>query len=302
MWVNAQGADFDALDAQIRADAIDVLIDLKGHFEDSALPLFSRRPAPVQLSWLGYPGSTALAAVDGWITDRWIAADLRDDVFAEPLLALDDGFLAFRPADGGPPPAMPPADAPFTFGCFASFSKVSPAMREALVALLRAVPDARLLMTAVPHGDARARLLAQFAAGGVDPARVTLRGRGGHAAFLAWHHEVHVALDSFPYNGTTTAFHALWMGVPYVALAGRAHVSRVGAAILAQTGGLDDWIAHDVDAWIARAVRSAHERDAVVALRSTLRERLRASPAMDEPGFARRFEHAVRSAWRARAL
>jgi tetratricopeptide (TPR) repeat protein len=259
VWVDARGADVDALDAQIRADAIDVLIDLKGHFEDSALPLLSRRPAPVQLSWLGYPGSTALATVDGWITDHWIASDLTEDTFAEPVLALDPAFLAFRPRPGGPEPALPAPDAPPTFGCFASFAKVSPQMRTAMVALLTAVPQARLLITAVPNGAPRVALLEQFAQAGVDPDRVTVRGRGDHTAFLRWHHEVHVALDSFPYNGTTTAYHALWMGVPYVALAGRTHVSRVGASILAQVG-LDDWIAADVEAWVARAAAAVSGR------------------------------------------
>jgi predicted O-linked N-acetylglucosamine transferase (SPINDLY family) len=298
-WVPVQGLDADALAARIRADGIDVLVDLKGHFDDSALPAFARRPAPVQLSWLGYPDATGLPAMDGWITDAPIAADLSGQHDAGRAVVLPRFFMCFRPRPGAPDPGPLPArrNGHVTFASFNTWAKVSPAMREALVRLLVAVPGSRLLMTAAPGGLARARLLEQFAAAGVDPSRVELRGRGGHDQFLAWHREVDVALDSFPYNGTTTTLHSLWMGVPFVALTGHAHVSRVGVSILRNVG-LEDWIATDVEDWISRAAAAAGDLDALEALRGTLRQRLAASPVMDEGGFVRDLESACRGAWR----
>ena len=299
VWRSVPGLDPDALAARIRADGIDVLVDLKGHFDGSALPAFARRPAPVQLSWLGYPDATGLPAMDGWITDAAVAEDLAGQHDADRAVVLPRFFMCFRPRPEAPDPGPLPAlrNGHVTFASFNAFAKVSPAMRAALARLLRVVPGSRLLMTAVPGGGARTRLLEQFAAAGVDPARVELRGRGSHEAFLSWHHEVDVALDSFPYNGTTTTLHGLWMGVPFVALAGHAHVSRVGVSIL-RNAGLEEWIASDVESWIARAAAAAHDLEGLAALRATLRGRLAASAVMDETGFVRDLESAYRTAWR----
>lgn len=299
VWRRVPDMTFDALAQQIRDDGIDVLVDLKGHFDGSQLPLFARKPAPVQFTWLGYPDTTGLSAVDGWITDEHIAAGMTSQYAAERIVALPQFFMCFRPKPEAPDPGPLPAHTRghVTFGCFNAYAKVSPAMRDALVAILQALPDARLLMTAVPSGEARTRLLARFAAAGVDPARVEMRGRGDHAAFLAWHREVDIALDSFPYNGTTTTLHSLWMGVPFVALAGTTHVGRVGASILANVG-LADWIAASEPDYVRIAAARALDLDGLDALRAGLRQRLAASPVMDEVGFTGRLEAAFRSQWR----
>ena len=299
VWRRVPETDFATLAGQVRADAIDVLVDLKGHFDDNSLPLFARKPAPVQLTWLGYPDTTGLSAMDGWITDQHIAADLSDQYATEEIIALDDFFMCFRPKPGAPLPGPVPALArgTITFGCFNAYSKVSPAMRAALAEILKAVPRSRLLMTAVPRGDARTRLLAGFEAAGVDPDRIEIRGRTTHAQFLASHDEVDLALDSFPYNGTTTTLHALWMGVPFVALAGTTHVARVGASILTNVG-LDEWIARDVADYVRIAVERAADAAHLTRLRQSLRDRLATSPILDETGFTRRLERAYRECWR----
>lgn len=298
VWRPAHGLDAQQLAARIRADGIDVLVDLKGHFDDSALPAFAHRPAPVQLSWLGYPDSTGLPAVDGWITDAHIAADLSGQHDAARAVALPRFFMSFRPRPDAPDPGPLPVrrKGHFTFASFNTFSKVSEPMRAALVRLLATVPDSRLLMTAVPNGQARETLLAQFAAGGVDPARVELRSRGSHDEFLEWHREVDLALDSFPYHGTTTTLHGLWMGVPCVTLAGHAHVSRVGVSILRNLD-LEDWIARDVGHWLHIAIQAARQPHRLEMLRSSLRARMAASPLMDEASFVQELEAAYRATW-----
>jgi protein O-GlcNAc transferase len=295
-WRRVPGMAWDALADLVRADGIDILVDLKGHFDDNNLPLFARKPAPVQVTWLGYPDTTGLRSMDAWITDRHIAADLSGQIASERIVPLPHFFMCFRPLPDAPDPGPLPAIATgrVTFGCFNTFAKISPAMREAIIRVMMAVPEARCLMTALPGGDARTALLAYFEGRGIDPARFTLRGRGSHETFLAQHREVDIALDSFPYNGTTTTLHALWMGVPVIALAGDAHVSRVGASILANLG-LDDWCGKTVDDYVEIARRCAGDMAALATLRGSLRQRLAGSVIMDETRFVQYLEEAYRA-------
>lgn len=294
-WRDVLGMDSDGIAAQVQADGIDILVDLKGHFEDNHLPVFARRPAPVQLTWLGYPDSTGLSAIDGWITDEQIAADLRDQYASETLLRLAGFFMTFRPRDAdidpGPPPSL--RNGHVTFGCFNQYSKVSPTMRGALIDLLESTPGSRLLVTAIPRGAAREGFARLARSRGIADSRIEFRSRSTHADFLAWHREVDVALDSFPYNGTTTSLYSLWMGVPMVALAGTTHVSRVGVSILRNLG-LDRWIASTPDDYVR--IAAAADVEVLAGLRSTLRESLRRSSIMDEPGFTRQLEAAYRVA------
>lgn len=294
-WRRVPGMAWDALAELVRADGIDVLVDLKGHFDDNNLPLFALKPAPVQATWLGYPDTTGLRSMDAWITDRHIAADLSGQYASEQIVPLPNFFMCFRPLPGAPDPGPLPAIANgrITFGCFNTFAKISPAMRETIAKVMLAVPDARCLITALPGGQARQALLDDFESRGVDRERFTVRGRGSHEAFIAQHREVDIALDSFPYNGTTTTLHALWMGVPVIALAGHTHVSRVGASILKNLG-LDDWCATTVEDYVAIARRCAGDVAGLATLRGSLRQRLAGSVIMDEPGFVRDLEAAYR--------
>jgi predicted O-linked N-acetylglucosamine transferase (SPINDLY family)/predicted SAM-dependent methyltransferase len=303
-WRELRGVQVDAAARQIREDRIDVLIDLAGHTGGGRPLLFARKPAPVQISWLGYPNTTGLAQMDYRFTDA--VADPQgatDRHHSERLLRLPKGFLCFRPEEGCPEPGELPslAGGRVTFGCFNNLAKVTPEQVALWCRLLAAVPGARLMLKA--HGlgsaSARSRLLGEFAAGGVGAERLVLLGPEDSAAgHLGRYREVDIALDTYPYNGTTTTCEALWMGVPVVTLAGPTHVSRVGASILARVG-LDELVAQTPEAYVACAAALAGDAARMRDLRGGLRARMQASPLLDGAGFARAVEAACRDAWNA---
>ncbi len=303
-WRPIQGMDDEAAAAAIRADGIDVLIDLAGHTAYNRLGLFQLRPAPLQGTWLGYPNTTGLAAIDFRITDAIAdppgAADLHH---TERLLRLPRPFLCYQPvaapSTSPAPIAAARGERPLTFGSFNALAKMSPATVEAWARLLAEVPGARLLLKArgLDDPDTAEIWRQRFAAAGADPSRLALLGRVASAAgHLAVYDEVDIALDPFPYNGTTTTMEALSMGVPVVALAGDRHAGRVGAAILRPLG-LDELVAADPDAYIAAAAALATDRDRRLALRAELPQRLARSPLCDAAAFASAMEGAYRAEW-----
>jgi predicted O-linked N-acetylglucosamine transferase (SPINDLY family) len=281
----------------IRRDELDLLVDLAGHTAHHRLLVFARRPAPVQATWIGYPNTTGLDAVDYRLTDA--VSDPVGDTeryHAEKLVRLPTTFSVYRPDDDAPPGNALPAAAPgaVTFGCFNNFAKATPRVLALWARLLRALPDSRLLLKSRGLGDAAVatRIRQTFADAGVAPERIALDGRElSVRAHLELYHGVDVALDPFPYNGTTTTCEALWMGVPVVTLAGRVHAARVGASLLTHTG-LADWIADDEDAYLRLATTAAQDLPRLADLRRTLRERMRTSPLCDAPAFTRGLETA----------
>jgi predicted O-linked N-acetylglucosamine transferase (SPINDLY family) len=287
-FVRIVGEGDAALAGRIAADGIDVLVDLSGHTQGNRLGAFARRPAPVQLSWLGYPASTGLAQIDARVTDA--LADPEGPDADAPLVRLQDGFLAFVPPDG-PAPAREPG--PPVFASFNNVAKLGPRTIACWAAILRAVPDARLLLKALSFEDPgiAARYRGLFAGHGIDPGRVEFVGwvgaPGGH---LALYSRVDVALDPFPYNGTLTTLEALWAGVPVVTLAGDRHAARVGTSILTRIGRTDS-IAADADDYV-RVAADAIRRPAD---RAALRAALAASPLMDGVRVARGLEAAYRA-------
>ena len=297
------GDDDDALEARIRAEAPDVLVDLAGHTGNNRLALFARRLAPVQATWLGCPGTTGLAAMDARLTDSIADPPGRSEAHhTEPLARLDPVFLCYQPPAEAPEPVPAPssAGAPFTFGSFNTLAKAGAGTVARWSSILREAPGSRLLLKdkALPDPGHRAWVQSRFAAHGVDPARILGMGwRAGDAEHLATYHHVDVALDPFPYNGTTTTCEALWMGVPVVALEGRRHSGRVGATLL-RAVGLDGLVAAGEADYAALAVGLARDPARLAALRAGLRERVAGSPLCDGPGFARRFEAALRGLWR----
>ncbi|MGC2856237.1 tetratricopeptide repeat protein [Novispirillum sp. DQ9] len=290
----------DEAAAQVMADGIDILVDLAGHTADSRPLLFARKPAPVQVSWLGYPDTSGMAVMDYRLTDAIAdppgASDRRH---TETLVRLEPCFLAFLPLDDVPVAPDPPVSGTgvVTFGSFNNNAKVTPEVVRLWAAVLRAVPSARLILKSRPFADAdtRARYLGLFSGHGVDAGRIDLLpfldDLGSH---LRAYDRVDIALDPFPYSGTTTSCEALWMGVPVVTLAGDNHVSRVTASLLA-TCGLHDLIATDEEGYVARAVALAADQDRLATLRRTMRDRLLACPLTDYTGFARRVEAAYRA-------
>ena len=296
-WRDIARLDDEAAATQIRADNLDLLVDLAGHSAGHRLLVLARRPAPIQATWIGYPNTTGLDAVDYRITD--LASDPLGETetfHSEKLVRLPATFSCYRPDDDAPavnelPAAIPGA---VTFGCFNQFAKVTPAVIALWARLLTELPAARLFLKSRGLGDPTlaARVRTLFAAVGVAPERLTLNGDELSVRdHLGLYRGVDIALDPFPYNGTTTTCEALWMGVPVVSLAGRTHVARVGVSLLTHTG-LSDWIAATSDDYVRVAAAAAHDLPRLAALRRSLRERLRASPLCDAVTFTRGLEAA----------
>lgn len=302
-WTSLVGLSDDQAAALIEADGVDILVDMAGHTCDHRLLTFARKPAPVQVSWLGYPNTTGMKAMDYRFTDA--AADppgAHDAWHSEKLVRLDGGFLCFRPMfDPGPPAPSPCLKNGFvTFGSFNNTSKVTPDVVKTWAELLRRVPGSRFIVKSRQLGDAEARrrIAAAFAANGVDDARCDLLPRiDAVSNHLRAYDLIDVAMDPFPYNGTTTTCEALWMGVPVATWAGEGHVARVGASILTHCG-MGDLVAGSAAEYIDVAVRLAADPAALAERRAGVRGRMAASPLMDGARFARAVEAAYRDMWR----
>ncbi|MFN2338951.1 MAG: tetratricopeptide repeat protein, partial [Gammaproteobacteria bacterium] len=285
----------------VRDDGIDILVDLVGHTSNHRLGVFAARPAPVQLTYLGYPNTTGLATIDYRITDAIADPPGEEAWHSEELLRLDGGFLCYQPdpnsPDASPLPAL--ATGQVTFGSFNNFSKLNPAVLELWAQVLQRVPGSRLLLKCPALTDAalREHTAAALQALGIGAERLELLGHTPtRAEHLALYARLDIALDTFPYNGTTTTCEALWMGVPVVTLAGRRHAGRVGASLL-EAAGLGDWLAGTPQAYVGLAAARAVDLDGLARLRAALRGRLAASPLCAGDGFARRFEAALEAAW-----
>jgi predicted O-linked N-acetylglucosamine transferase (SPINDLY family) len=253
------------------------------------------------MTWLGYPNSTGLRAIDYRIVDD-VTDPAGADFASETLLRLPGGFLCYGGAKDAPQPAAPPCQktGAVTFGSFNNPAKVSAATLDVWARLLARLPGAQLLLKGKPFADpaTRALFLARLAERRIATERVQLVGwLPNSAAHLALYEQVDIALDPFPYNGTTTTCEALWMGVPVVTLKGDRHAARVGASLLT-AAGMTDWIAGSADEYVEIATTLAADADALQTLRRSLRQRLAASALCDGPGFARKMENAYRMAWR----
>jgi protein O-GlcNAc transferase len=302
-WLVTVRLSDDELAERIRADGIDILVDLSGHTGNNRLRVFARKPAPVQVTWLGYPNTTGLEAIDYRLVDAVTDPVGEADAWAsETLVRLEGGFLCYA-ALKAPEPTVPPClkTGTVTFGSFNNPPKLSAATFDAWARLLGRLPQARLLLKGKPFADAgtRALFLARLGERGVAAERVELvASMPSIAAHLALYHRVDIALDPFPYNGTTTTCEALWMGVPVVTLRGDRHAGRVGASLLSQIG-LTDLIANSVEEYVEIALALAGNPGRLDDLRGALRPRIAASPLCDRRAFARKMEGAFRTMWEA---
>jgi len=300
-WREVASLDDDAFAARVREDAIDILVDLNGHTRGNRLTAFGRRLAPVQATYLGYGATTGVTTIDYRITDGVIDPPGRAErYYTERLVTLPETLWCFTPPPDAPPPGnRRAAERAVTFGVFNNFSKVSQEALEAWAGILERLPGARLVLVGVAPGRTRARVLEPFERRGVSADRLAFHARLPYAEYLALHQNVDIALDTFPYTGGATTCDALWMGVPVLTLAGDAVLARSGCSMLCALG-LQDWIAHAPEDYVARAVRLAGERAALEALQGALRARMAASPLCDAPRFMRGFEDALWKMWRAR--
>ena len=296
-WIPTLGMTDQALAERIAADRIDILVDLAGHSARNRLAVFARKPAPIQATWLGYPNTTGLSTIDYRLVDAVSdPAPEADGLASERLVRLEGGFHCYQaPADA--PPASPPpflAKGHITFGSFNNIAKLSDTTLTLWAALMRRVPDARLIVKSRFFGEetSRERFWQRLAAAGIAPARVELKeGIAEVADHLAAYGGVDISLDSFPYNGTTTLFESLWMGVPAVTLRGDRHMARVGASILSHVG-LADLVADSAERYVEIAAGLAGNHARLADLRASLRRRMQESSFGDAEAFARKMEQA----------
>lgn len=298
LWRNFIGKTQDQVEAQIRADAPDILVDLAGHTGFNRMPLYALRPAPVQITYLGYPNTTGLAEMDFRLTDGIADPEGDSDAFhTEKLVRFSSCAWTYSPAPDAPEPAPAPclAGEPFTFGSFNSLSKVNDATLRLWAEVLRAVPGSRLLLKTFAIDEPLLRRRAE-AAGIPKDQFLVLPGGGTTVEHLGAYSRLDVALDPFPYHGTTTTCEALWMGVPVVSLKGDRHSARVGASLLAAVGH-SEWTAADPAAYVRVAAELASDRARLAATRARLREEMRASVLLDHVAQSRRFSAALRACW-----
>ena len=301
-WLVTCGMTDAALAERIRADRIDILVDLAGHSANNRLRTFAAKPAPVQITWLGYPNTTGLKTIDYRFTDAW--ADPPGDPDAhhtEQLIRLPHGFLCYLAPSIAPSVSPPPAQANghITFGSYNNLPKVTPEVVALWARILHAVPGARLILKNYSLEDpaTRERYHQLFGAHGLAEEQLLLRGRHNTLAeHLGSYSDIDIALDTFPYNGTTTTCEALWMGVPVVTLAADRHAGRVGASLL-NSIGLTRLIACSADSFVRIATQLANDVAELARLRSALRGRMSHSPLCDARGFARDMENTYRTLW-----
>lgn len=298
-WRPIVGLPDAALAQAVRDDGIDILVDLSGHTGKRRLLTFARKPAPVQASWLGYPGTTGLLAMDYYLADRFLLPPGElDGQFTERIVRLP-AYLAYLPPKTSPPVNPLPAlgNGHVTFGSFNRPAKLSRPVIALWSKLLRALPGARMVLGAMPGDGSSGRLIEWFAAEGIARGRLDFHARCSMNAYLELHRQVDLCLDTFPYTGGTTTFHALWMGVPTLTLAGHTIPGRIGAGTLGHFG-LDAFVVHEREDFVRRGVSWANDISTLSSLRSGLRNRFEQSLIGRPETVAAGVERALRSMWR----
>jgi predicted O-linked N-acetylglucosamine transferase (SPINDLY family) len=283
---------------KIHSDGIHVLIDLSGHTADSRLPIFAWKPAPIQVSWLGYFASTGLPQIDYILGDPYVTPHEEADHYSEKIWQLPETYLCFTPPNLDLEVAPLPAcmNGFVTFGCFNNLARMTDEIVLVRASILHAVPGSKLFLKdkQLDHESGRHRVLSRFAAVDIEADRLILEGRSPRGEYLSCYSRVDIVLSPFPYGGGTTSAESLWMGVPVITKKGDHFLSHLGESI-AHNSGLSDWIASDEEEYVAKAVAYASDIDALSDLRKGMREKILSTPLFDIPRFALHFEHAIRA-------
>jgi len=302
-WRGIHGWAPEKVAELVRQDGIDILVDLAGHTTENGLLIFAHKPAPVQVTWIGYPNTTGLTAMDYRLTDAISDPPGQTERWhSERLVRLPKTFSCYvAPAESpavGPLPAL--ANGHVTFGSLNNFRKLSEPAIALWARLLRELPTARLLLKSQGLGrpQTAGRLREQFVRAGVEAERLELLGAGlSKSQHMGLYNRIDLALDPFPYNGTTTTCDALWMGVPVITLAGKTHVARVGLSLVSHLG-FPEWGVATQDAYVAKCRELTSDLPGLARLRLGLREQMRLSPLCDAPQFISHLETAFRDLWK----
>ncbi|HEB86925.1 MAG TPA: tetratricopeptide repeat protein [Gammaproteobacteria bacterium] len=301
-WRATKGMDDGQLAERIRLDGIDILVDLTGHTANSRLMAFTAKPAPIQVSYLGYPNTTGIPAIDYRLTDAWAdPPGITDDYHTETLIRLLNGFLCYQPGENAPPVTPSPARkcGHITFGSFNNLAKITPEVVSLWSSVLKTSPDSRLIVKNISLHDTATRehYLQLFKKHAIDPDRLDLLPpKFFSVEHLELYGKIDIGLDTFPYNGTTTTCEAFWMGVPVIALAGNIHAGRVGVSLLSQLG-LTEFIAGSLQDYVRLATELAADRDRLSRIREALRERMAESALCNGEAFTHNVEDAYRDMW-----
>ena len=281
-------------------DKIHILIDLSGHTANNRLPIFAWKPAPIQVSWLGYWASSGVPEMDYILGDPFVTPNNEAAHFIEKIWQLPESYLCFTEPNVAlevmPLPAL--SAGVITFGCFNKLVKMTDEVVSLRSKILNIIPGSKLFLKndQLQYASERNKVLSRFAAHGIGADQLILEGPSPRAEYLASYNRVDIALSPYPYGGGTTSAEGLWMGVPVLTKRGDYFLSHLGESIAHNTG-LSDWIAADEDEYIAKAVQFSSDLDGLMKLRAGLREQVLASPLFDAPRFARHFERAVWSMW-----
>jgi predicted O-linked N-acetylglucosamine transferase (SPINDLY family) len=300
-WREVRTLSHQALAEQIRADRIDILFDLAGHTAGNRLLTLARKPAPLAITWIGYEGTTGLAAMDYLIADEWLIPPDDESCYCEKVLRMPRGYVCYDPpgaaAEVGPLPAREQGGV--TFASFNNLAKIGPEVIDLWAAILRRVPRARLVLKyrGLDRGSTRDRYAAEFAQREIERGRLELQGWSPYGEMLALYNRVDIALDPFPFSGSATTCEALWMGVPVITWPGATFAGRHSLTHLANVG-LRETVARDPAHYVELAVALAGDRPRLAVLRAGLRARMAASRLCDGPRFAADLMAVLRGAWK----
>jgi protein O-GlcNAc transferase len=297
-WIPCKGLSDESLAKRIRNDGIDILVDLSGHTAHNRLLVFARKPAPIQLTWIGYQSTTGLTAMDYRLTDASLdPVGMTEQFHSETLLRVP-ACAPFHPAAESPPVNQLPALANdyFTLACLNQLTKITEEAIALWARILIALPKAKLMFGNVNDLPTKARLIDRFTNQGVAEDRLIMHPRLPMIDYLTLHHQIDLALDTFPYNGGTTSLHSLWMGVPLITLAGHTSISRVGVSLMAGLG-VPEFCALSTDEYLERTIEAAQNLPKLNQIRQSLRDRMTATLASDPASAARPLEEMFRTTW-----